>query len=151
MGVERVSEVAMVTEGREGGKEGGARKRRKGRMEGKCPLIKCCTVFFQFCGMHSPRAVNGDSIQLLRGEQLRRPVGGGERGHVQPSLARLGRHVSPATRPAQLHILAQTRANVYSLICLSKTAPRSRSLRLFATEPLPSIYTRRRAQILINP
>ena len=93
MGVERVSEVAMVTERREGGKEGGARKRREGRMEGKCPLIKCCTVFFQFCGMHSPRAVNSDSIQLLRGEQLRRPVGGGERGHVQPSLTRFGRHV----------------------------------------------------------
>ena len=42
---------------------------------------------------HSPRVVNGDSIQVLRGEQLRRAVGGGERGHAQPSLERLGRHV----------------------------------------------------------
>ena len=143
MSVERVSEVAMVTERKEGGGRGGGRRGGEGREVS----IKCCTVFFQFCGMHSPRVVNGDSIQLLRGEQLRRPVGGGERGHVQPSLARLGRHVSPVSRPAQLHILAQTHANVNSLICLSKTARRSRSLRHFASEPLPSIYTCRRAQI----
>ena len=74
--------------------------------DGRDVSIKYCTVVYQRYVAHllkgmssiggyvrySPRVVNGDSIQLLRGEQLRRAVGWGEGGHAQPSLARLGRH-----------------------------------------------------------
>ena len=57
VGVERVSEVAMVTEGRQGGgEEEGARKGGRGEAkergrDGRDVSIKYCTVVYQFCAM----------------------------------------------------------------------------------------------------